>query len=129
MNATGDKRSQCVMIIDDDCNVLDVVKICLEMGEFTVLAYDTPLDALAAYKQCWREIDLVLIDYHMPQMNGAVLFDKLRELNPAARVVMLSGSGDNIVDDLLSQGIYAYIHKPFYLDSLIQQVRDAIAAP
>lgn len=129
MNGADNKRPQCVMIIDDDLNVLDVVKTCLEMGGFTVLAYDNPLDALAAFKLHSAEIDLVILDYLMPQMNGAVLFDKLRELNPLARAVMLSGSGDNIADDLLSRGIRAYIRKPFYLNELVQQVRDNIAAP
>jgi CheY-like chemotaxis protein len=128
MKEAGDKRLQCVMTVDDERNVLDLVKTCLEMEGLSVLAYDNALDALAAYQEHWREIDLVILDYLMPEMNGAILFDRLRELNPSIRAILLSGSGDDFIEDLLSQGIRGYIRKPFYLNDLIQQVRDNIVA-
>lgn len=129
MNQKPDNRPQRVLAIDDDRSVLEVVKASLEMGGFEVLASRDPREAILLYAQQWREIDLVVLDYRMPDMNGAAVFDALRQVNPNVRVLLLTGSGEESAREMLARGVQAYMSKPFYLESLLQKAREIIAAP
>ena len=129
MNQTTVNQPQCVLAIDDDRSVLGVVKASLEMGGFTVLASHNPREAVLLYAQQWKTIDLVVLDYRMPEMSGAAVFDALRQVNPNVRVMLLTGSGEETAREMLMRGVRAYVSKPFYVENLLQKAREIIAAP
>jgi CheY-like chemotaxis protein len=122
-------RQPRVLAIDDDENILDIVKTCLEADGLTVEGQTNPLDGIAWYAQHWREVDLVLLDYMMPELRGDGVFERIRQINPQAKVMILSGSDPPVANRLLALGLKGYIRKPFYLNQLVQRVQDAIASP
>jgi DNA-binding response OmpR family regulator len=118
-----------VLAIDDDESILDIVKTCLEEAGFVVETKNDPQEGLMWYAQRWGEVDLVLLDYMMPGMKGDEVFMRLRQVNPQARVMILSGSDAVVANQLLGEGLKGYIRKPFYLNELVWEVRDAIESP
>jgi len=129
MKPTETNPSLRVLAIDDDENILDIVKTCLEAEGIIVEARKCPLEGIKWYEQRWADVDLVLLDYMMPEMKGDEVFAHVRTVNPQAKVMMLSGSDAPVAKRLLAQGLKGYIHKPFYLNQLVQRIRDAIASP
>ncbi len=77
-----------LLCVDDRAATLEVRKMLLEREGYDVLtAADGPsgLELFAS-----REVDLVLLDYNMPEENGAVVARKMRALKPEVPVIMLS---------------------------------------
>lgn len=77
-----------LLCVDDRAAALEIRKMLLEREGYDVLtAADGPsgLELFAS-----REVDLVLLDYNMPEENGAVVARKMRALKPEVPVIMLS---------------------------------------
>lgn len=88
-----------------------------------------PQEAIKLYGERWQEIRLILLDYLLPEMSGDLVFETLKQLNPAARVVLLTGCEKSVAAKMFKNGLWDYLQKPFDLSDLDQKVRDAIDAP
>jgi DNA-binding response OmpR family regulator len=118
-----------VLAIDDDANILDIIKTFLEAEGFTVQAQSDPRAGVEWYGQRWRDVDLVLLDYMMPEMNGEAVFERVRAVNPNARVLLLTACDDVVAKKLFDRGLRGYIQKPFYLNQLVRKIQDVIQSP
>jgi len=125
MNETNN-RQPSVLAIDDDTNILDIIKTYLEGEGFVVEAQSNPRQGVEWYGQRWRDVDLILLDYIMPEMNGEAVFERVRQVNPNARVLLLTACDDAVAKKLFEQGLCGYIQKPFYLNQLARQIQDVI---
>lgn len=129
ISAADTKAAPCVLAIDDEPELLDIVRQFLESDGFNVLTASDPESGLKLYENRWRDIDLVLLDYVMPDMNGDVVFEHLQNINPDVRVVLLTACDDHVAEPLFDRGLRGYISKPFYYDKFVQTIRDKIEAP
>lgn len=104
----------CVLIVDDEPHVVDLVALSLIPEKFTILKAYSGLDALdKVYKET---PDLVILDLMMPGMNGYEVCQKLKEnaLTQHIPIIILSAKGQ--LDDRLRGlkiGADDYITKPF----------------
>ncbi|MEK8024252.1 MAG: response regulator, partial [Candidatus Hydrogenedentota bacterium] len=82
-------------------------------GEVVDFAHDG-LEALHKYQGLADQIDIVTLDITMPNMDGLTCLDKLREMNPKVRIIMISalGSGE-VVKTAILKGAKHFIVKPF----------------
>ena len=72
-------------------------------------------------------IDVVLLDVHLPDVNGIDLCARIRELVPQAAVVVCSGEAEPAeVAKLLELGVHRYFQKPMALDELLSTVEAAL---
>ena len=115
-----------VLVIDDEPDILGVVKTCLEEAGLTVRAAAGPNEGIKLYEQGWREIDLVLLDYLMPDMTGDLVYECLRDANPDVKVILLTACDDNVAKRMFEAGLRGYIQKPFFVDDLVSRVREEI---
>ena len=115
-----------VLVIDDEPEMVQIIQQVLEEAGFKVHTATSPVAGLDLYEHYWREIDLVLLDYLMPEMTGDVAFECLQQINPDARVVLLTGCDDHVAPSLFDKGLRGCILKPFYLDELVGRVREEI---
>ena len=112
-----------VLIVDDEPDTLELVKLVLESGGFeTVLAASgkEALNELEASKP-----DLVLLDIMMPDMDGWEVFRKIKENNVNMPIAILTAKAQNF-DRLLGLHVLKaddYITKPFGKNELISRVR------
>ncbi|MFZ4465171.1 MAG: response regulator, partial [Bacteroidales bacterium] len=68
------------------------------------------------------QVDLVLMDYNMPEMNGLETTIRLKEINPALPVVSQSTFTDSRHFDRTNAPFDAYLSKPIMAENLIQEI-------
>jgi CheY-like chemotaxis protein len=117
-----------ILAIDDEPDVLDVIRLALEDAGFKVLTASGAVEGLELFEQHRRDIKLVLLDYLMPEMTGDLVFESLQRIDPDVRVVLLTACDDNVAKRMFTQGLRGYVQKPFYLDDLVQRVREEVEA-
>ena len=128
MTTNNDGRRPQVLVIDDEIEILDVIRSVLLDEGITVHTAPTPHQGLELYEKHWRDIDLVLLDYLMPEMTGDLAFESMQHINPDVKVVLLTGCDDNVAKRMFEKGLRGYLQKPFYLDDLIKRVREEVEA-
>ncbi|NLD38953.1 MAG: response regulator [Desulfatiglans sp.] len=106
------------LVVDDDEVILKSLSGWLEYRDWNVV---TACDGTEAFKIMTRknDFDLVLTDYNMPRMNGLVLAEKIKDINPLIRVILVTGTCSSILEREINI-IYIddVLHKPFSLDEL-----------
>jgi len=115
-----------VLAIDDEPEVLDVIKRCLEIDGVQVLTASDPKQGLDLYEKHREQIGLVLLDYLMPDMTGDLVFECLQRINPDVHVILLTGCDDNVAKRMFEEGLRGYIQKPFYVEDLVARVREEL---
>ena len=115
-----------ILAVDDDPDILDIIKLALEDDYNVVVAHDGEQAIEEVYKQ---SPDLVLLDYVMPKMNGLEVCRRLKNdiLLRHMPVVMLTGKGE-LKDKVTGLGAGAddYIVKPFEPEELLARINTII---
>ena len=111
--------SGIVLCIDDNEAVLECEKVFLETFGYTVLTAPSGSKGLALASS--HLVDVVIVDYSMPEMNGQQVAIEMRRLRPQAPIIMLSGAVD--VPEQALKLVDAFIAK----DRLTSQLLPAIA--
>ena len=81
-----------LLLVDDDRHQLDLGSLVLKKSGFMVLTAASPLEALALLAQPGgRKVNVAILDYEMPGMNGCVLADYLKARYPELKIILHSG--------------------------------------
>jgi DNA-binding response OmpR family regulator len=118
--------AKLILAIDDEPEILNIIKECLEMEGFQVLTALGAQAGIKLYEERGTEVGVVLLDYLMPDMTGDLVFECLRQKNPDARVILLTGCEDSVARKMFEAGLCGFIQKPFYLDDLVNRVREEL---
>ncbi len=121
------RGSETVLVVDDEPGVKDLARDILKKYGYTVLVAGNGEEAVGLYAQKAGDIAVVLLDMVMPKMNGRQVFHRIREINPAAKVVVTSGySHDRDADDLLKLGAAGFVQKPYRMSDLLRMIETVI---
>jgi DNA-binding NtrC family response regulator len=126
MEALNTTTRDTVLAIDDEPELLEIVRGCLEPAGFQVYTASSAKEGVDFYEKNWQNIQLVLLDFLMPDMTGDLVFECLKRQNPEVRTILLTGCEDNVAHRMFREGLFGYIHKPFHFQDFIQQVHEAI---
>ncbi len=115
-----------ILLVDDEEMILNIGETVLNLAGYRVLRAGSGGEAIAVYRKQGASIDLVILDLIMPDLHGSVVFDRIREMNPAARILLSSGySIDDHAAAILERGADGFIQKPFgttELSAMVHQV-------
>jgi len=116
-----------ILLVDDEATMIDVGVEILEMLGYKAISAGSGQEALQLYAQHPGAIDLVIIDLIMPEMRGGELYERLRAIDPKAKVLLASGySIDGEASRILQRGCDGFIQKPFGVKELSQKIRDLL---
>lgn len=104
-----------ILCIDDECDILEVAKICLEtVGNFNVTTCASGEEALKKINTI--KPDLILMDVMMPEMDGPTTLKKLKDshlIDSIPVVFMTARVQPTDIEGYLKLGVTAVIQKPF----------------
>ncbi len=122
-----------ILLVDDEEMILNIGETVLNLAGYRVLRAASGREAVAVYRARGESIDLVILDLIMPDLHGSTVFDRIREMNPAARILLSSGySIDHHAASILERGADGFIQKPFgttELSAMVSQVLNRNQAP
>ncbi len=120
--------SATILVVDDDRELLEVIREELSEFFFEVVAVNSGRSALEYMKT--HRVDCVVTDYRMPEMNGLELIRALGLSYPSLPIILVTGNGsDEEVVRALSEGLFDYLDKPFKSPVLVNRIRNALLLP
>jgi CheY-like chemotaxis protein len=118
-----------ILIVDDDENYVELLQILFEEEGFEVVPAFCGRQALDIMLH--NKIDLVLLDYQMPEMNGFEVLDYMNNngFETKIPVIMVSANFEKeIYDSAFEKGVKYFIHKPLEWEKLRNQMNHLLKA-
>jgi len=114
-----------ILVIDDEAAIRDSLKMTLEYEGYEFLGAATGQEGLALAER--EAPDLVLLDVKMPGMDGIEVLERLRNMNDALPVVVVSGHGTiSTAVEATKKGAFDFIEKPFASERVLVSLRNAL---
>jgi len=114
-----------ILVVDDDEDVLDSVSELLELLGYTVHLADSGEKSIDLYKTLGEEIDVVLLDLTLPKMSGQEVYDQLRVIDPAVRIILSTGYDKSAIEGFNKEsGRTCFLQKPYS----VTQIEDSLSS-
>lgn len=114
-----------ILLVEDEENIRDVVKLNLELENFEVVATGNGKDAIRYFQE--QHFDLIILDVMLPEIDGFQICEQIRLTDMEVPVIFLTAKdavGDRISG--LKKGADDYLTKPFVLEELLLRINNLI---
>ena len=113
-------HSPTVMVIDDEQYIVDLAFEIFNEEKYLYFSATDPEKGVQVYKEHWQTIEVVILDYGMPKMNGKEVLIELKKINPTVKVIMQSGYSEDELNHLMGDvKPSAFIQKPYSPKALV----------
>ncbi len=114
-----------ILVVDDNEDLLRTFSLILKRNGFYVETAADGLTAAARYLQ--GEFDVMLMDIVMPDLNGVEAFRLIREMDPGASVILMTGySDEDLIKMAVNEGARCVLHKPIRIDKMIDTIYQVV---
>ena len=114
-----------ILVIDDESGIRDILSQLLRYHGYEVLTAGTAEEGLKALNG--SPFNVIVLDIHLPDTPGTVLLDKIEEVAPQAKVVLITARPSvETAIRALRKRTYDYIQKPFKLGQLLESIEGAM---
>ncbi len=120
-------RGETLLLVEDERSILKLMEIILGKLGYTILASSSPLEALNLAREQPGMIDLLITDVVMPEMNGRVLSEQIKEIYPDLKTLFMSGYTADVIahQGILEDDVF-FISKPFSREEIAAKVREVL---
>ena len=116
------------MVVDEEEIILEVTAVILQELGYEVIMANEGHQAIKLYQKYKNKISLVVLDIVMPHVSGEQVFHALSAINPAVKVILISGyDKQERSAAMLSRGCLGFLKKPFYVPTLEQTLQKAFS--
>jgi two-component system KDP operon response regulator KdpE len=117
---TGEPAATRVLIVEDDPNIVDLIRANLSVRGFDTLVSTDGAKALTMLET--EQPDMVLLDLMLPEADGFELCRQIRERSPVAIIVVSARGGERDKVTALNMGADDYMTKPFGIEELLARI-------
>jgi DNA-binding response OmpR family regulator len=120
-------KGKNILIVDDDEDIANLFKTFLEYDGYKVNAFTDPIDALYSFRK--NTYDLGLLDLKMPRMNGIILSQKLKNIDPILLFRFITAANKEYIEHLKKNNPNIekiVIYKPIWLNELRTKVHSLL---
>ena len=124
MNPRSFRNARLLIVDDEDANIEILQRILVRAGFTRIETTNDSRQATALYVE--HRPDMILLDLHMPHLDGLEVMDQLNEIAEASYLPILILSGDLTPEarrDALSRGAKDFVSKPFQQDELLLRIK------
>ena len=114
-----------VLVVDDEPAVCRIASLVLSEAGFSAQVAADGQEGLECFVKHQHEICLVLSDILMPRMTGLEMVDRIMEIEPDAKFLMMSGYSSPALEVEARERL-AFIRKPFLPQDLIEKVQQVL---
>ncbi|MCB4792811.1 MAG: response regulator [Elusimicrobia bacterium] len=117
-----------VLIIDDEQGIRDLLKFLLQPKGFIVSDACGGIEGIEIFKK--EVFDIVILDIHMPNMNGMEVLKVIKQIKPEQIVIITSSSSDSdfkLESESTKLGVYTCLYKPFNTEEIIKIMQEALS--
>jgi DNA-binding NtrC family response regulator len=117
-------RRATILVVDDEPLIRWALTTRLQDEGYRVLEAETAADALSRFRE---GVDLVLLDYKLPDGDGLDVLRQIKAADPDILVILLTAHASvELAVEAMKQGAYHYANKPFNLDEIVLLVDKAL---
>ncbi len=120
-------RGELIMVVDDEANVRDITMAILAHHGYRVIGAGDGAEAATLLAARSSEVRLVVTDLQMPHLDGAALAGVVQRLNPAIKVIAVSGMESNRTLRSALKFASVFLTKPFKAEDLLGAVEKLLA--
>jgi signal transduction histidine kinase/CheY-like chemotaxis protein len=115
-----------ILLVDDEEMLSDLLAELLESNDYNVIKVSSGKEALRVLTEEIK-VDLVIIDYNMPEMSGLETIEKIRKLNLDMPVILSSGVTDFDADEIMDKyEINNWVQKPYVFETMLETIQTVI---
>ncbi|RUT06590.1 histidine kinase [Dulcicalothrix desertica PCC 7102] len=121
-------NGELILLVDDEIAIGDITKTTLEAYNYTVLLARNGMEAIASYVQYKNTIKLVLMDIHMPSVDGKTAIITLQKINSQVPIIAMSGSKDGMGENpqINYNELQGFLPKPFTVYELLTILQNVL---
>jgi signal transduction histidine kinase/CheY-like chemotaxis protein len=119
-------ENKIILLADDEIMLRDLLADLLESNGFNIITVSSGMEVLTVLTEEIK-VDLIIIDYNMPEMNGLMCIQRIRELNFKMPIILSTGSLNfESKIDLPKFGINSLLNKPYEFDAMMSTIKKLI---
>lgn len=114
-----------ILVVDDNEDLLETFSLILKKTGFYV---ETAADGLTAVDSYLHgSFNVTLMDIDLPGINGVEALRLIREMEPGAPVILMTGySDEDLIQLAIDEGAHCVLHKPIRIDKMIGTIKQAV---
>ena len=125
--AVVEGKGEMILIADDEEPIREVAKMTLERHGYNVTTASNGADAITAYCQASKKVNVIVMDIMMPNMDGISAINVIRRIDPTSRILVSSGSLRSRTElDATGVKVEGFLRKPYTGAQLLEAVNRVI---
>lgn len=120
-------HGELILVVDDNANVRDVATEVLQAIGYRVLEASDGLEAVERFTEHRKDIALVIMDVVMPRLGGVEAAERIRMLEPGARIVFATGYDmEELSNSQMPSDNYVTLSKPYNIEELSKVISEQL---
>jgi CheY-like chemotaxis protein len=116
-------RRKTILVVEDEAGVRNLVVRRLDLLGYDSIIAEDGEEGVRVFRERMNEIDLVMLDFKMPKMNGVEAFGELIRIKPDVKVILSSGYTEDVVmESFPGQRPACVLHKPYNMADLKAEI-------
>jgi DNA-binding response OmpR family regulator len=128
-SSRGDQRTAgSILVVDDEYQVMDIVRLVLEQAGYEVSVARDATDALKVLQARDATFDLAIVDFNLPGIDGRHLAVEINVISPETGILYVSGQPADLLSEhgVMTDGSW-FLQKPFTHAELRERVAARLA--